>query len=49
MDTPIGMAVGNSLEILEVVDTLRNQGPADLVELVAVQGSIRFFLNIAHL
>jgi len=40
MDTPIGMAVGNSLEILEVVDTLRNQGPADLVELVAVQGGL---------
>ena len=48
MDTPIGMAVGNSLEILEVVDTLRNQGPADLVELVAVQGSIRFF-EILHI
>jgi len=40
MNTPIGKAIGNSLEILEVVDTLRNQGPSDLVELVAVQGAV---------
>lgn len=40
MNTPIGKAIGNSLEILEVVDTLRNQGPSDLVELVAVQGGL---------
>jgi len=40
MDTPIGMAIGNSLEIIEVVNTLRNQGPEDLIELVAVQGGL---------
>ncbi|MBT4059322.1 MAG: thymidine phosphorylase [Euryarchaeota archaeon] len=40
MDTPIGYAIGNSLEILESVETLRGNGPADLEELVCVQGGI---------
>jgi pyrimidine-nucleoside phosphorylase len=40
MDAPIGFAIGNSLEILESVETLRGNGPADLEELVTVQGGI---------
>lgn len=38
MENPIGRMIGNSLEVVESVQTLRGNGPADLVELVVLEG-----------
>jgi pyrimidine-nucleoside phosphorylase len=34
MDAPLGNAIGNSLEIVECLDTLKGKGPADLTSVV---------------
>jgi pyrimidine-nucleoside phosphorylase len=34
MDAPLGCAIGNSLEIIECLDTLKGRGPADLTAVV---------------
>jgi len=40
MDAPLGCAIGNSLEVLESVETLCGNGPADLEELICIQGGL---------
>lgn len=45
MNEPLGYAVGNSLEILESIETLKGNGPSDLNDLVINLGSLMLSLD----
>ncbi|KAJ3612652.1 hypothetical protein NHX12_020918 [Muraenolepis orangiensis] len=45
MDAPIGRCVGNSLEVIESLETLKGRGPADLMELVSTLGGVLLLMT----
>jgi pyrimidine-nucleoside phosphorylase len=50
MDTPLGKAIGNSLEVIEAVNTLKGEGPEDLtIECINLAANMMVMADLGEL